>query len=73
VAEEIDVEMCSYRQLSEVQMLRDLDLDLESGQGQISMHNNYGTTSTSNRVTVASRSSKIWPFEFREIWTFGEV
>jgi len=24
-------------------------------------------------VTVASRSSEIWPFEFREIWTFGEV
>ena len=33
VAEEIDVEMCSYGQFSEVQMVRDLDLDLESGQG----------------------------------------
>jgi len=27
VAEEIDVEMCSYGQLSELQMVRDLDLD----------------------------------------------
>jgi len=32
VAEEIDTEMCSYGQLSEVQMLRDFDLDLGSGQ-----------------------------------------
>jgi len=24
-------------------------------------------------VTVATRSTEIWPFEFREIWTFGEV
>jgi len=29
VAEEIDVETCSYGQLSEVQMVRDLDLDLD--------------------------------------------
>jgi len=28
VAEEIDVETCSYGQLSEVQMVRDLDLGL---------------------------------------------
>ena len=70
VAEEIDVEMCSYGQLSKVQMLRNLDLDLGSGQGHISMHNTY---SMPNRVTVASRSSKIWPFEFPEISTFGEV
>jgi len=33
VADEIDVEMCSYGQLSEVQMFRDLDLDFGSGQG----------------------------------------
>jgi len=39
VAEEIDVEMCSYGQLSEVQMFRDLDLDFGSGQGHI---NNVG-------------------------------
>ena len=31
MAEEIDLEMCTYGQLSEVQMLRDLDLDLGSG------------------------------------------
>jgi len=30
VAEEIDLEMCSYGQLSEVEMLRDLDFDLRS-------------------------------------------
>jgi len=34
VAEEIDLEMCSYGQLSEVQMLCDLDLDLGIGSGQ---------------------------------------
>ena len=34
MAEEIELEMCSYEQLSEVQMLRDLDLDLGSSQGQ---------------------------------------
>jgi len=33
MAEEIDLEMCSYGQLSEVQMLYDLDLDLGSVQG----------------------------------------
>jgi len=31
VAEEIDLEICSYGQLSAVQMLRDLDLDLGLG------------------------------------------
>ena len=30
-AEEIDLEMCSYGQLSEVQMLRDLDLGSDQG------------------------------------------
>jgi len=33
VVEEINLEMCSYEQLSEVQMLRDLDLDLGSSEG----------------------------------------
>ena len=37
MAEEIDLEMCSYRQLSEVQMLRDLDLDIGSGQGHVNI------------------------------------
>jgi len=31
VAEEIDLETCSYGKLSEIQMVRDLDLDLGSG------------------------------------------
>ena len=30
VKKQIQLEMCSYGQLSEVQMLRDLDLDLEN-------------------------------------------
>ena len=74
VAEEIDLEMCSYGQLSEVQMLRDLDLDVDlgSGQGHINIHSTCRTTSVPNHVTVASHT-EIWPFEFREIWTFGEV
>jgi len=37
VAEEIDLEMCIHGQLSEVQMVRDLDLDLGSGQGHINI------------------------------------
>jgi len=45
VAEEIDLEMCSYGQLSEVQMLRDLDLDLGWGQGHINMHSTCRTSS----------------------------
>jgi len=71
VVEEIDLEMCSYGQLSEVQMLRDLDLGL--GQGHINIHSTCRTTSMPNHVTVASRSTKIWPFEFREISTLDEV
>ena len=60
-------------QFWEVQKSRDLDLDLGSGQGHISMHNTCRTTILPNHVTVFSRSTKIWPFEFREISTFGEV
>jgi len=37
VAKEIDLEMCSYGQTLEVQMLRDLDIDLGSGQGHINI------------------------------------
>jgi len=69
VAEEIDLEMCSYGQLSEVQML----LDLGSGQGHISMHNTCSTTSMPNHVTASSHSTKISPFQCREISTFREV
>jgi len=38
-AEETDLELCSYGQMSEVQMLRDLDLAL--GQGHISKNSAY--------------------------------
>jgi len=71
VAKEIDLEMCSYGQLSEVQMLRDLDLG--SGQGHINIHSTCRTTSLPNHVTVASGSTEIWPFEFHEISKLDEV
>jgi len=73
VAEEIGLEMCSYGQFSEVQMLRDLDLGLESSQGHTNIYSTCRTTNVPNRVTVTLRSTEIWPFEFREISTFGEV
>jgi len=73
VAEEIDLETCSYGQLSEIQMVRDLDLDLGSGQGQGNIHSTCRTTCNLNHVTVASRTTEIRPFEFRDISTFGEV
>ena len=75
VAEEIDVEMCSYGQLSEVevQMLRDLDLDCGSGQGHINIHSTCMTSSMHNHVTIASRTTERWPFEFREISTMDKV
>jgi len=73
VAEEIDVEMCSYGQLSEVQMFRDLDIDLGSGQGHVNIHSTYRITCMPNHVTVALCSTEIWQFEFRELSTFGEV
>jgi len=56
VAEEVDLEMCSYWQLSEVQMVHDLDLD-----------STCRTSSMPKHVTVASRTTEIWPFEFCEI------
>jgi len=70
---ETDLEMCSYGQLSEVQMLRYRDLDLASGQGHISLQSTCRTTSMPKHVTVALRITEIWPFEFREISTIGEV
>jgi len=71
VAEEIDLEICSYGQLSEVQLVCDLDLVL--GQGHINIHNTCKTTSTHKHVTVASCTTEIWPLEFHEILTIGEV
>ena len=73
VAEELNLEMCSYEVLSEVQMLRDLDLDLGSSKGHINIYSICRTTSMPNGVTVALRSTEIWPLEFREISTFGEI
>ena len=37
------------------------------------MHNTCSTTSMPNHLTVASRTTESWPFEFREISTFREV
>jgi len=73
VAEEIDLETCSYGQLSEVQMIRDLDLDPGLGHGHVNIHTTQYMEGTPNHVTVALRNTEIWPFEFREISTFGEV
>jgi len=71
VVEEIEVQVCSYGQFSEVQMVHDLDLGL--GRGHTNIHSTCSTTSMPNHVTIASRNTEIWPFEFREISTFGEV
>ena len=74
MAEEIDLEMCSYGQLSEVQMLCDLDLNLGSGHRHINIHRTCRTTSLPHQLTVvASRTTEIWTFEFREISTLDEV
>ena len=40
-------------------------------QGHINIHSTCRTTSLPNRVLKCS--TEIWPFEFREISTFGEV
>jgi len=71
VAEEIDLEVCSYGQLSEVQMVCDLDLDLGSGQGHVNIYSTCRTTCTLNNV--ASCTTEIWPFEFRQISILVEV
>ena len=73
MAEKIDLEMCSYGQLSQVHMPRDLDLDLASGQGHVNIHSTCRTTCTLNHVTVVSRTTEIWPFEFRQISILDEV
>jgi len=73
MAEEIDLEMYSYEQLPEVQMVCDVDLDLASGQGRVSIHSMHRTTCMLNHVTVAPRITEIWPFEFRKISILDEV
>jgi len=37
------------------------------------IHSGCRTTSVPNQVTVASRTTKIWPNEFCEILTFSEI
>ena len=54
-------------------MVCDLDPDLVSDQGYISMHNIYRTTSIPDHVTLASSNTEIWPFESPVISTFREV
>ena len=65
------MEMYIYGQLSEDQMVRDLDLG--SGQGHINIHSTCRTTCRPNHVTVALRSTEIWPFEFRQISIWDKV
>ena len=73
MAEEIYLEIYIYGQLSEVQMVRDLDLDVGSGQGHINIHSTCRSTDRPNPVTVALHSTEIWPFEFRQISILDEV
>jgi len=63
--------MCSYGQLSEVQML--CYLELGWGQRHINIHSTCRTSSLPYHVTVASRATEIWPFEFCKILTLDEV
>ena len=70
VAKEIDLEMCSHGQFSEIQMFHDLDLGWD--QGHINIHSMCRTNSMPNHMTIASCITEIWPFECREIWTFGK-
>jgi len=60
-------------QFSEFQKVSDLDVDLGSGEGHVSVRNTYRTTSLPDHVTVASSSMEIRSFEIRVIWTFCEV
>ena len=73
MAEEIDLEMCSYGQFSEVQMLRDLDLDLDRVKVTSTYTSTCSTTCRPKHVTVALRSTEIWPFECRQISILDEV
>jgi len=54
-------------------MVHDLELDLGSGQVHNNVHSTCRTTSMPKHVTVASRTTEIWPFEVCEISTNGEV
>ena len=63
----------STTQLSGAQMVRDLDLDLGSGQGHINIHSTCRSTRRPNHVTVALHSTEICRFEFRQISILDEV
>ena len=49
------------------------DLDLGWGKGHSYQHTQYMWDYEPSHVTAASHSTEIWPFEFREILTIGEV
>jgi len=70
MAVETDLEMCSYGQLSEFEMV--CDHDFGSGQGHVSIHSMCRATCMLNHMTVASRATEIWPFEFRQISILDE-
>jgi len=50
---------CTASVLSKVQKPHDLEIDLGSGEGHINLHSMCRTTSMSNHVTVASRTTEI--------------
>ena len=50
-----------------------LTLDRDKVTSAFSMHSTCSTTSMPNHLSVASRTTEIWPFEFCEISTFREV
>jgi len=58
-------------QFSELQKVSDLDCG--SDQGHIHMRNMCMTTRVPDHVTVASSSTKIWPFDIRVISTFHKL
>jgi len=69
MAEEID--LVQFSAILEFQEPRDLDLDLVSGHGHISMCNIYiglcSTTSMPDRMTLSSSNTEILPLEIRVI------
>ena len=59
MAEEIYMEKGIYGPLSEVQMVRDLDLDLGSGQGHTSIHSTSRTIVSDIAIFVPKRDVKL--------------
>ena len=64
VAEEADVEMCSYGQFRKLKCSVTLTLTLD----RVKV-----TSAYTLHVGLPASTSEIWPFEVREISTFGEV